>query len=58
MNFRQEISEITSGRWRLKGGSLNTTRTPGCSKEALELKLFEDQKDTIKLKNLVSSVAG
>ena len=36
--------------------SVSTTRRTNVLQKALELKLFEDQKDTIKLTDLVSSV--
>jgi len=53
-DFRQEIMNYI-GALALDGKKFDY-RTNARLLKALELKLFEDQKDTIKLKNLVSSV--
>jgi serine protein kinase len=53
-DFRREIMNYI-GALAVEGKSFNY-RTNERLHKALELKLFEDQKDSIKLKNLVSSV--
>jgi len=53
-DFRHEIMEYI-GSLAVEGKTFNY-RTNERLHKALELKLFEDQKDSIKLKNLVSSV--
>lgn len=53
-DFRREIMNYI-GALAIEGKSFNY-RTNERLHKALELKLFEDQKDSIKLKNLVSSV--
>ena len=53
-DFRQEIMNYI-GALALDGRKFEYNTNPRLLK-ALELKLFEDQRDTIKLKNLVSSV--
>jgi serine protein kinase len=53
-DFRREIMNYI-GALAVEGKSFNF-RTNERLHKALELKLFEDQKDSIKLKNLVSSV--
>ena len=53
-DFRREIMNYI-GALAVDGKSFNY-RTNERLHKALELKLFEDQKDSIKLKNLVSSV--
>ena len=53
-DFRREIMNYI-GALSLEGRRFDY-RTNERLHKALELKLFEDQKDTIKLKNLVSSV--
>ena len=53
-DFRREIMNYI-GALALEGRRFDY-RTNERLHKALELKLFEDQKDTIKLKNLVSSV--
>src|SRR3982750_116967 len=53
-DFRQEIMNYI-GALALDGKKFEYNPTPPLYK-ALELKLFEDQRDTIKLKNLVSTV--
>jgi serine protein kinase len=53
-DFRQEIMNYI-GALALDGKRFEYNANPRLLK-ALELKLFEDQRDTIKLKNLVSSV--
>src|SRR6185503_7261062 len=53
-DFRREIMNYI-GALALEGKTFDYKMNPRLHR-ALELKLFEDQKDTIKLKNLVSSV--
>ena len=53
-DFRREIMNYI-GALAVEGKSFNY-RTNERLHKSLELKLFEDQKDSIKLKNLVSSV--
>ena len=53
-DFRQEIMNYI-GALAIEGRKFEYNTNARLLK-ALELKLFEDQKDTIKLKNLVSSV--
>ena len=53
-DFRREIMNYI-GALAIEGKTFNY-RTNERLHKALELKLFEDQKDSIKLKNLVSSV--
>jgi hypothetical protein len=53
-DFRQEIMNYI-GAFALDGKKFEY-HTNARLHKALELKLFEDQRDTIKLKNLVSSV--
>ena len=54
-DFRREIMNYIGALSRSRGRSSATTPTTGCA-SALELKLFEDQKDTIKFTSIVANV--